>query len=181
MSKLYNTLKSLNYQIGKTTLCRYISYLENSYFLESVPIFSYKIKDQLQYPRKIYFIDNGFINALSTKFSKNSGRLYENFVFGELKRRATIDTQIFYWQNKKREEVDFVIKKGTRIKKLIQVSYDLSDLETKQREIKGLIKASNELRCNDLIIINQDIESEEKIGNKKIKFIPIYKFLTEDK
>ena len=178
VSKLYNTLKSLNYQIGKTTLCRYISYIENSYFLESVPIFSYKIKDQLQYPRKVYFIDNGFINALSTKFSKNSGRLYENFVFNELKRKAALDAQIFYWQDKKGREVDFVIKEGAKIKKLIQVSYDLSDLETKQRETKGLVKASDELRCNDLTIVNRDFEGEEKVGNKKIKFIPLFRFIS---
>lgn len=177
VSKLYNTLKSLNYRIGKTTLCRYVSYIENSYFLESVPIFSYKIKDQLQYPRKIYFIDNGFISALSTKFSKNLGRLYENFVFGELKRRANIDTQIFYWQDRKGKEVDFVVKEGLKIGKLIQVSCDLSDLETKQRETKSLIKACKELQCDDLMVINQDFEGEEKIGNKKIKFIPLWKWL----
>lgn len=181
VSKLYNTLKSLNYRIGKTTLCHYLSYIENSYFLESVPIFSYKIKDQLQYARKVYFIDNGFINALSTKFSKNSGRLYENFVFGELKRRADIGTQIFYWQDRKGKEVDFVVKEGIKIKKLIQVSYDLSDLETKQREVKGLIKASKELQSDNLMIINQNLEGEEKIGNKKIKFVPLYKFLSSKK
>ncbi len=179
VSKLYNTLKSLNYKIGKTTLCRYISYMENSYFLESVPIFSYKIKDQLQYQRKIYFVDNGFISALSTKFSKNSGRLYENFVFGELKRRAAPDTQIFYWQDRKGKEVDFVVKEGLKIRKLIQVSYDLGDLETKQRETRSLIKAGKELQCDDLMVINQDFEGEEEVEKRKIKFIPLWKWLLE--
>ena len=65
ISKLYNTMKSLNYEIGKTTLLNYMNYIESSYFIKSVPIFSPKVKDQLQYPRKLYFIDNGFINAQS--------------------------------------------------------------------------------------------------------------------
>jgi predicted AAA+ superfamily ATPase len=71
ISRLYDTLKSLNYEIGKTTLLHYIQYVESSYFTHSLPIFSYKIKDHLQYPRKIYFIDNGFISSLSTRHSKD--------------------------------------------------------------------------------------------------------------
>src|SRR3989338_5446680 len=68
INKTYNTLKSLGYEIGKSTVQKYISYIENSYFAFSLPIFSYKIKDQMQYPKKIYFIDNVFINSISTKF-----------------------------------------------------------------------------------------------------------------
>ncbi len=177
ISKLYNTLKSLNYKIGKTTLCRYVSYIENSYFSESVPIFSYKIKDQLQYPRKVYFVDNGFINALSTKFSKNLGRLYENLVFNELKRRVDSDTGIFYWKDGRGKEVDFVIKEGLKIKKLIQVSYNLDSFETKQREMKNLLKASKELKCKELLIITEDYEKEEKIGGQKIIYQPLWKWL----
>lgn len=177
VTKLYNTLKSLNYKIGKTTLCQYISYTETAYFLESVPIFSYKIKAQLQYPRKVYFIDNGFINCLSTKFSKDLGRLYENLVFRELKRKTRTDTEIYYWKDERGKEVDFVVKEGLKIKKLIQVCYDLTDFSTKNREIKNLLKASKELKCNDLIIISQDLEKEEKIKNQKIQFIPLWKFI----
>ncbi len=179
VNKLYNTLKSMNYKIGTTTLLNYISYIESSYFLSNLFIFSYKIKDQLQYPKKVYFVDNGFISALSSSFSRNMGRLYENLVFNELQRKLKINANIFYWKDKKLREVDFVVREDLKIKKLIQVSYDLSDLDTKNREIKSLLKASDELKCNELLIINQDYEGEEKIKGKKIKFIPLYKFLLE--
>ncbi len=182
-SRLQSNLKSSNLKVGKATLIKYLNYLENSYFLSSVPIFSYKIKNQLQYPRKNYFIDNGFINALSLKFSKDHGRLFENLVFLELKRKfSKID--IFYWQDKQQKEVDFVIKQGLKIKYLIQVCYDLSFLETKKREINSLLKASQELKCNNLIIITNTCEAEEKISgrygkNKKIKFIPLWKWILD--
>src|SRR3989344_5782365 len=65
ISKVYNTLKSLGYEIGKSTAQKYISCIESSYFAFSLPIFSYKIKDQMQYPKKVYFIDNAFINSIS--------------------------------------------------------------------------------------------------------------------
>lgn len=179
INKLYNNLKSLNYKIGKTSLSLYISYIENSYFLYSLPIFSYKIKDQMQYPRKAYFIDNGFINALSIKFSKNFGRLYENLVFVELKRRGGLESELFYWRDQGGKEVDFVLKQGLKIKQLIQVCYDMDDEDTKKRETKALIKASKELFCNKLLIITQSLAGEEILQGKKIKYIPLWKWLLQ--
>ncbi|OIO61667.1 AAA family ATPase [Candidatus Woesearchaeota archaeon CG1_02_33_12] len=180
VSKLYNNLKSMNYGIGKTTLQHYLGYIENSYFMFSVPIFSYKIKDQMQYPRKNYFIDNIFLTNVSTKFSKDYGRLYENIVAIELKRR---NKDIHYWENSQHHEVDFVVKEGNNIKQLIQVCYNIDDFETKKREARALLKASNELKCKNLLIITENHEKEEIMewfGTKrKIKIIPIWKWLLE--
>ena len=180
ISKTYNTLKSSGYEVGKSTVQKYISYIENSYFAFSLPIFSYKIKDQMQYPKKIYFIDNVFINSISTKFGDNFGRLYENIVAVELKRQKK---ESYYWKNTEKEEVDFVIKEGTQVKQLIQVCYDISDQDTKKRELRALLKASKDLKCNNLLIINTDnsgVEEVEWFGIKrKVKFIPLWKWLLE--
>ena len=178
ISKSYNSLKSSGYEIGKSTLQRYISYIENSYFIFSLPILSYKIKDQMQYPKKVYFVDNAFINSISTKFSSNFGRLYENTVAIELKRR---NKECYYWKNLEKEEVDFVIKNNGKIDKLIQVSYDISDQDTKKREIRALLKASKALKCKNLLVINKDYYGEEDLEwfgiKRKIKFIPLWKWL----
>ena len=54
-------------------------------------------------------------------------------------------------------------------------------MKTKKREIKALLKASKELKCKNLLVINSDKEGEEKIewfGIKaRIKFIPLWKWL----
>ena len=180
ISKTYNNLKSLGNEVGKSTVQKYISYIENSYFAFSLPIFSYKIKDQIQYPKKIYFIDNVFINSISTKFMNNYGRLYENLVAIELKRRKE---ENYYWKNMEKEEVDFVIKKDTKINQLIQVCYDITDPDTKKREVKALLKASKDLKCSNLLIINQNYSGEENVEwfgiKRKIKFIPLWKWLLE--
>jgi len=178
ISRLYDTLKSLKYEIGKTTIQHYISYVENSYFIYSIPIFSYKVKDQLQYPRKVYFIDNGFITSLSTRHSENYGRLYENLTAIELLRKQTQDnTNLFYWKDKRGNEVDFIIKDDLKVKQLIQVCYDVEYYDTKKREINALLKASEELKCKDLLILTKDYEQIEEIKGKKIRFLPLYKWL----
>ena len=180
ISRLYDTLKSLNYEIGKTTLLHYIQYVESSYFTHSLPIFSYKIKDHLQYPRKIYFIDNGFINSLSTRHSKDIGRLYENAVMIELLRRfPQKDIELYYWSDRRGKEVDFVVKHDLRIEQLIQVCYDVEDYNTKKREVDNLIKASEELSCNNLLVITGGYKGAEEIKNKKIKFIPLSEWLLQ--
>ncbi|MBU4030840.1 ATP-binding protein [Patescibacteria group bacterium] len=179
ISKIYKTLRSAGHKIGPTTVMKYISYIENSYFLNNLFIFSYTVKDRLQYPKKIYFIDNGFINALSSTFSKNTGRLFENIVFNKIKSELKINEELFYWQDKRQKEVDFVVKKGNKIINLIQVSSNLDNIGTKEREINNLLKANKELNCNNLTIINKDIDSKEKIGGQTIKFTPLYKFLLE--
>ena len=73
--------------------------------------------------------------------------------------------------------MDFVIREGLKIKELIQVCYNLDNLETGQREIRSLIRASKQLQCNNLTIITYDQEKEEIIKEKQIKFIPLWKWL----
>ena len=178
INKSYNNLKALQHKVGKATLQHYLTYIENSFFMFSVPIFSYKIKDQMQYSRKNYFIDNVFISKLSNKFTKDYGRLYENSVAVELKRR---NKEIYYWENSKKQEVDFVVVDKNKVKQLIQVCYNIKNLETRKREIRVLLTASKELKCRDLLIITEDYENEEKAEwfgiKRKIRFIPLWKWL----
>jgi predicted AAA+ superfamily ATPase len=61
------------------------------FFSLTFGIFSYRVKDQLQYPRKIYAIDSGFANFSGFKFSEDAGRLMENLVAVELLRRRDRD------------------------------------------------------------------------------------------
>ena len=94
--KTFNLFKTMGFKISKNTLIEYMRYIESSFFAFEVPIFSYNIKDQLQYPRKIYIIDTGLKNAVSFRFSQDLGKLAENLVFLELKRK---DKDIYYWKN----------------------------------------------------------------------------------
>ncbi|MCX6690776.1 MAG: ATP-binding protein, partial [Methanoregula sp.] len=177
ISKLYNTMKSMGNAVGKTSLANYIGYIESSYFLISVPVLSPKIKEQIQCPRQIYLIDNGFISALSTRFSKNFGRLYENAVALELLRREDYDTTLHYWKDRFGKEVDFVVKTGTDVKQLIQVCYEIAHPDTKERETSAIIRASKELECDNLLVITGDYEGTEEVHNKTIQFIPLWKWL----
>lgn len=150
ISKLANSLKSMGIPVGKSTIGNYISYIESSYFMNELFIHSPAVINQLQYPRKVYFVDTGFITALSIKFSKNMGRLLENVVFHKLARE---NEAIYYYKDDKGNEVDFTILSEGATVALYQVCFDLTDDETQRREVRALLKAGATLNCQNLNLL----------------------------
>ena len=169
----YNQLKKITGIKSVNTAIKYFSYLENAYLLLSEKYFSYSLKRQISNPFKVFAIDHGLRGAISFKFSRDFGRIFETIVAIELKRR---NKEIYYWKNLLKEEVDFVVK-GNNAKELMQVSYDVSDIRTRERETKILVKAGKELKCKNLLVITEDYEAQEKRSSKRIKFIPLWKWL----
>ncbi len=50
---------------------------------------------------------------------------------------------------------------------------------TKKREVNALIKASNEVGCENLMVLTWDYEAEETAGEKKITYLPLWSWLIE--
>jgi len=177
-SKCLNFFKSAGYKIAKQTLLNIEKSSEEGYLFFFIPIYSRTIKDRSQYPRKTYLGDTGFMYAISGKM--DMGKLFENAVFLELKRRLPKNMEINYWKNRQQDsEVDFVIREGLKAKEIIQVCYSINDEKTKSREIKGIINCSKELKSGKGLIITKDFEKHETIDGIKIKFIPLWKWLLE--
>ncbi len=181
LGKMENFFKTIGMKTSKKTLGEYLKYAGDVFFAFTVEIFSYKIKDRLQYPRKVYSIDTGLVNALVPSFSSNIGRLYENVVFLHLKRMIGSNPSIgiYYWKDRQGREVDFVITDGLNPRELIQVSYDVSSPKTLERERRGLLKAMEEFNLDEGIIITDHYSGEVEEGGKRIKFIPLYRWLLE--
>jgi len=147
----YNNLRNILGLGSVTTVKNYIQYLENSYLYFSINCFSYSLKQQSVAKKKIYCIDTCMINMIAFQFSPNNGQFLENAVFLELKRRGH---EIFYYKTKNNLEIDFLIRQGTEITQLIQVSDNLHDAKTRACEIKALLTAMQELQCNSSAIMD---------------------------
>ncbi len=150
ISKLFNSLKSMSIPVGKSTVDSYISYIESSYFMKQLFISNPSVINQIQYPRKVYFVDTGFITALSTKFSANWGRLFEQVVFSKL---SQMHETIHFYKDTNDNEVDFVIREGEKVTALYQACFDLTDPGTADREIRSLLKAGKALACSNLRLV----------------------------
>ena len=167
-SKLSRILASRGIKISVPTLEKYFYFMKDAFLFFDTMLYSFKIKDQLQYPRKVYCVDTGFVNYFGFKFSEDRGRLMENVVALELLRRR--EGKIYYWKDHQQREVDFVVVKGTKVNELIQVTYSVNDI--KKREIESLKKASEELKCKKMKVITWDYEEEGEI-----RYTPLWKWL----
>ena len=128
----------------------------------------------MQYPRKVYFVDNGFLKYLS--LNPNRSRSLENLVAVELKRRGY---DLFYWKNLKGEEVDFVIVENETVSQLIQVSYNMSLEDTKEREIRALKKGMQKFGLDKGTILTLNREETIKENDFEIDVCPVSKWLLE--
>jgi len=171
-NKYYNLLKSQGKKISKNTLFTYLSCITDINFMFLVPKYG-KLKEQLANPKKVYVIDTGLVNAIAFKVSKDTGKLYENIVFIELKRRGK---EIYYWKNK--HECDFLIKEGEKIKEVIQVCFELTE-ENKEREINGINEAMEEFKLKEGLMITGDFEGVEVVKGKNLVYKSLWKWLLE--
>lgn len=160
------------------TAKNYVTYLKEAFLIAVIERFSPKLKQQAIAPKKAYITDHGLGNFIGFRLTDNIGAFFENIVCIELLRKKAVSSkiEIYYWKSL-HEEVDFVIKEGTKIEQLLQVCYNITNYDTKKRETKALLKASKELKCSNLLIITEDTEAEEKIEGKTIKYIPLWKWL----
>jgi hypothetical protein len=182
----YSSLKNIIGIKSVHTVKNYLDMLEETFLVFRLPKFSFKFKEQLREPRKVYVVDNGVINVLGFKFSENIGRLYENAVFMGLKRKQGLkpNLELFYYRNVQGHEVDFIVKEGSSIKQLVQVCYNIKDENTKKRELRALLHAGKELKCKSMFVITSEYEAEEWVSwfgiKRKIRFVPLWKWLLEN-
>jgi predicted AAA+ superfamily ATPase len=161
-----------------STVKNYIGYLQESYMVFGIPIFSPSVKKQVYNPDKYYGIDAGLYHAVSFTVSENKGPLYENIVFLELKRRLKVkrNAQLFYYKTKTGKEIDFLLMDGSNVQ-LIQVSADISDKNTLHREKRALIEAAKEIGITGGMIINGNIKDSTVEDGTRISIVPIWEFL----
>ena len=171
----YNSLKK-NFKLGSVnTAIAFISYFEDTYMLFTIPRFSYSMKKMLVSPKKVYAIDNGFAAKNSASFFDDVGRLLENLVFINLRKK---NKDIFYFQEE--NECDFLIREGIKIVRAMQVCYELNE-GSRDREIKGLVDAMDRFKLKEGLILTYNQEDKFVIKDKIIKAIPVWKWLLKNR
>lgn len=175
----FTTLK-LSEDLGmgsENTIKKFCTYLHEPYLFYYLPRYNAKLKAMMKAPRKVYVVDNGFVLGAAFNLSENLGRLLENNVFVELRRRGyNEDTTLFYYRSRNEKEVDFVTRKGPRVEQLIQVCYDISNPRTLKRELSALMECAEELHCTNLLLITFNEENCITQNNLTIQILPFLKW-----
>ena len=157
-----------------TTVLDYFSFLEDTYLVNFLSKFSYSLRVQMVNPRKIYIIDPGIIKIASTSLTEDRGRLLENLVFWELRRRG----KDLYYFNENKAECDFVVMKNEKIEQLIQVCYELLP-ENREREIRGLREAMDFFNTDNGLIVSFNQRDAFMLNGKRVNVLPAWEFLKD--
>ena len=168
----YNSLKNVVGVKNASTIKKYLDFLQDTYLLFLINKYDDSVKKQMHNPKKGYFIDVGLVKEIGFHNSEDKGRLLENLVFIELKRRGH---EVFYHHQKR--ECDFVLKSRHVITEALQVCWSLADTITYRRELDGLKDA---MRCYNLKegkIITEDKEDVFFEDDFKIHIMPAWKWL----
>lgn len=156
------------------TVRHYFSFLQEAFLLHEVPKFSFEYREQVKTPRKIYAADLGMRNAVAFRFSQDIGRLAENFVFLELWRRGY---EVFYFE--KKQEVDFYARHESGEALLINVVWEMTSRDTRQREIDGLREAMGQLGIDRALLLTESTDEEIETPEGKIVVKPLWLWATE--
>lgn len=166
INKLYHDLKSQGYKVGKNTVYDYLNYLEEAFVIFRVSKWSTSIREQSINPDKVYAIDQGFKYILTGE--GDEGRILESVIFMALRR---IGLSPNYWVGK--QEVDFYVEQNT----LINVSLDLSEDSTRNREIEGLREAMEKTGIQHSILVTFAEEDEISSDQGTIHIVQARDFL----
>ena len=163
-SRIKNLINTTGTKLTTSTVISWIENLKNAFLIKDMRNINYKFSER-ESKKKYYFVDNGL---LFTMGEQSGSKLLETLTFNLL--RKYYGNEIYFFKSKN-AEVDFVVDD----KMLVQASYDLADIKTKEREIKSLLKAGEFLKIDKLFIITYDMEDTIEAANKAVKIIPVWK------
>lgn len=168
-----NNLKSIGHRVGKTTLSKYFSYANEAFLLFQVERYVHSSKKRKRYPRKVYPIDTGLVNAVRFNFSDELGSALETLVFLELKRRGKT---VFYSTGD--GECDFLLEEKGELVEAVQVTWSLED--TQEREVSGLIEAMEQHGIEKGLILTEDEKDTLDTDKGEVEVLPAWLWMLRE-
>ena len=166
----------LSAQLGiktNVTILEYLSYLEQCYLFFFVPKFNYSAKAQSVNPKKVYCIDTGMIQSVTLSLNADMGRMLENAVFIELRRR----TKNIWYYSESSFECDFLYGHDSVPENAVQVCYELTS-ENREREVRGLVETCRKFPGVKPLIITFNQKDKISYDGMIIEAIPAVEFFT---
>lgn len=174
---IYKDIKSQGLKVGKDDLYLWADYICDIFLFVRISKYDRSLVREQKSLDKYYCIDNGLRSAVLLPQSSDNGKNLENTVFMQLNRTKLPSDKLSYYQG--RSECDFVLQRGDSVVQLIQVTWDMTDESTREREIAGILEASSATGCDSLLILTNGEEATLTREGKQIDVMPVWKWLLQ--
>ena len=171
ITKFYRDLRSQGLAVSKTSLYEMLAHLEDAFLLFSVPIHGDSERVRRVNPRKVYVVDTGLARACSRRLTPDWGHLLENLVFLELRRRGR---EVSYYVTASGREIDFVVPQASSRPALVQVAWDLADQATRDRELRALTEAMDELQLGRALLVTRRENETVRLCRRTVRIVPAW-------
>ena len=168
-TRIANIVSSTGAKVGTQTIINYLEYAKDAWLINPVQNIAGKLVDR-ETALKYYYTDNGILNLF---LLDGNTSLLENIVAINLLRKYGRNDAVYFYN--RGIEVDFYIPDTSTA---IQVCYNLENNDgTFEREVNALLKISELLACDKLLIITRDTEKRLEEYGKMIDVVPVWKWL----
>ena len=140
INKFHGDLRSQGIAVSKDTLHAYLWFFEDAFLIRVVSIASHSERRQMVNPRKVYPVDPGLIPLYDRSGRGNAGHALETCVMLELERRGAV---VSYVRTRAGSRSISSPAYPDGRQELIQVSVDLHDTATRERETRALEEAAS--------------------------------------
>ena len=168
-NRIANLVKGTGVSTSVASVIDYVRYAKEACILLPLENYASKFVEK-ETVKKHYFIDNGL---LSIFLIGGEAVLLENICAVYLYRKY--ENGLYFYN--KNIEVDFFVADEAYA---VQVSYSISDEETRKREVDGLKKLHTFMPLKRMVIVTFDEEETIKLDDDRfIEVIPVWKWLLE--
>lgn len=170
INKIYNDIRSMGYKVSNNYLYEFEQYCYSVFLSVAVPKFDFSEIKQEKSDKKLYAIDTGLLASVEFSVSENRGKMLENAVLTELKKAGY---EIYYHKGK--YECDFITRKQNELR-AIQVSWEIDNQTTKNREIRALLEACRILKLNKAQLVTFNQKQWLSVDEIEIQILPFYEW-----
>jgi len=169
LSNMANKINPV-FSTNRQTVHEYYQLLHLPYLIDDIVQYRKSLLKR-ESERKAYFADNALIFNLSV--AQDYGKQLENLVYNSLFQN---NEKVHSYKTSNSLEVDFLTENSGGIE-LFQVSYDISNSSTLERETKALQKAMVERGLTKSTLITADQKQTIKTNGNTINIIPCWEWL----
>jgi len=177
VQKFYDALRSQGMPVSKDTLHAYLAHLEDTFLIRTVSVHTASERRRMVNPRKAYPVDPALIPLYERTGRSNLGHALETVVLLELERRGY---EASYVKTSEGWEVDFLATATGRPPLLVQVCLDLENAQTREREVRALVRAAEEHSRATPILVTMDSTPPRTDFPSPVEWRPAAQWLLEE-
>lgn len=176
-NRLYRDLQSQGLSVGKDTVHELLAHIEDAHLVYTVPLWTASTARRNTNPRKAYPVDPALSRVMAFAKPDDVGHRLEDLVYLELRRRGY--AEIGYLDTEQGFEVDFCGRDAEGSPQLVQVSAQLSDPDTRARELRALEAGMAEVGVGHATLVTRHEEETLRLSSGVVRVVPAWRWLLE--